>query len=358
VVLGSLVVAGGMITAVYFITTAVQNNTHDNNNVTRTTPLTTRKTTTSSVTFRKTTTTPLTTISTTSVTTTTNPVFSFYAVLITGSGVSPSYTAELYVPSTNISCSLPKLPEDRNKHTLESSGLLCSGYDTSDTCLKWSPDTGSWEKLPTLDVRRYDHVSWTPGPDIGTYLMGGYDSEVRTTTLIKPDGTQEPGFPLQYDTKSACSIPDGDRVIITGGYSTRNTVSVYTVEGWQQDLPPLNTRRYSHACSSYWSDDRMILMVTGGYQSGYIDNTEVYDSYLGSWVTSEARLPRPMAHLRATNIDGRVLIFGGADGNYHDDILEFKPDEEAMVPLGSMIQPRAGHAISVVQTQDYSNWCQ
>ena len=53
-------------------------------------------------------------------------------------------------------------------------------------------------------------------------------------------------------------------------------------------------------------------MVTGGYQSngGYIDTSEVYDSNLGNWAISGAKLPQPMAGLRATNIDGHVLIFG------------------------------------------------
>ena len=87
---------------------------------------------------------------------------------------------------------------------MESSGLLCGGDYTKDSCLQWSPDTGSWEELLTLDldVTRNDHISWTPGTEIGTYLMGGLASEMmRTTTLIKPDGTQEPGFKLQYDTR-------------------------------------------------------------------------------------------------------------------------------------------------------------
>ena len=125
------------------------------------------------------------------------------AVLITGSsiGYSPCNTAELYLPSTNVSCLLPQLPLDRAWHTVENSGLLCGGYETRD-CLKWSPDTGSWEEeLLYLDIGRYQHVSWTPGNGVGTYLMGGYESEMeKTTTLIKPDGTQEPGFSLQYDT--------------------------------------------------------------------------------------------------------------------------------------------------------------
>ena len=125
------------------------------------------------------------------------------AVLITGSsnGYSPCDTAELYVPSSGVSCSLPQLPEDRAWHSAESSGLLCGGYGTRN-CLQWSPDTGSWEEeLLYLDTGRYQHVSWTPGNGVGTYLMGGYETEMeKTSTLIKPDGTQEPGFSLQYDT--------------------------------------------------------------------------------------------------------------------------------------------------------------
>ena len=62
-----------------------------------------------------------------------------------------------------------------------------------------------------------------------------------------------------------CAIPQADTVIITGGYNrnTWNTVSVYTVEGWQEDLPPLNTNRSAHACSIYWSVDRRVRKYEG-----------------------------------------------------------------------------------------------
>ena len=56
----------------------------------------------------------------------------------------------------------------------------------------------------------------------------------------------------------ACAIPSGDTVIITGGMYTKNTVSVYNVGGWLEDLPPLNTGRHYHACSSFWSDERRV----------------------------------------------------------------------------------------------------
>ena len=287
-----------------------------------------------------------------------------YGVLITGSGgwQVAGNTTELYLPSSGVSCSLPQLPDDRSSHSLESSGLLCGGVDTIDSCIKWSPDTGTWEELLTLDIGRYYHVSWTPGPDIGTYLIGGYTSEMkRTTTLIKPDGTQEPGFELKYDTSMACTIPDEDAVIISGGYDTLTTVSVYSPQGWQQNLPPLNTGRYSHACSSYWSDEGRFLIVTGGFRSSSsLDSTETFDSDLGSWATSIAKLPQTMSGLRAANIDGRVMIFGGSGGggSYYDGILEYDLEEDTMVSVGHMMQPRLDHAVSVVQSQDYVQWCQ
>ena len=89
------------------------------------------------------------------------------------------------MPSSRTSCTLPNPPKKYGKH------------------LQWNPDTGSWQRVD-LDVGRVYHMSWTPGTAIGTYLMGGGHGEEsetgKTTTLVKPDGSHEPGFPLKYDT--------------------------------------------------------------------------------------------------------------------------------------------------------------
>ena len=157
--------------------------------------------------FPTTVTTPTATTTTTrtTTTTTTTTVLSADAVLITGGssdGIDGLKSAELYMPSSGASCLLPNMTDNygRYGHTVESSGLVCGGGDTEYSCLQWSPDKGTWEKLGlTLDNERYGQVSWTPSPDIGTYLMGGSYSRT-TNTLIKPDGTQETGFALKYDT--------------------------------------------------------------------------------------------------------------------------------------------------------------
>ena len=58
----------------------------------------------------------------------------------------------------------------------------------------------------------------------------------------------------------ACAIPDPDTdtVVVTGGLFSMNTVSVYSNQGWQEDLPPLNTGRYEHACAGYMSGEKRV----------------------------------------------------------------------------------------------------
>ena len=123
-------------------------------------------------------------------------------MLITGGLIDvgvKTYSEELFLPSAGTSCTLPLFPNERIRHTVDNN-ILCGGAWSKDTCLIWRPDSGSWEKLLTLNVLRYQHVSWTPVPGMGTYLMGGAGSPF-TTTLIKDDGTQEPAFPLKFRTQ-------------------------------------------------------------------------------------------------------------------------------------------------------------
>ena len=62
--------------------------------------------------------------------------------------------------------------------------------------------------------------------------------------------------------RNSCAIPDPDTetVVITGGRYYRNRVSVYSVQGWQDDLPDLITGRYYHACAGYMSGGRRVRL--------------------------------------------------------------------------------------------------
>ena len=129
-------------------------------------------------------------------------------VLITGGVGSGTNTAEIYDPSTKTSCSLPKLPDLRFRHS-QVGGMLCGGGPVAlqKTCVWWTPDSGTWTQSPhTLRHERQGHMSWDKSSLV--YLIGGslrIDPPSReppyTSEKLKVDGSVEEGFGLKYDTR-------------------------------------------------------------------------------------------------------------------------------------------------------------
>lgn len=136
------------------------------------------------------------------------------ALIVGGSGLAEEQryadvlTPEIYIPSTNKSCTLPDLPDRRTYSSLDGN-LICGGIHrrpspgARSNCIKFDFTSGSWTSAYTLDVERWKHVSWTPQSGSGTYLMGDYNANARTTSLLKPDGTVESGFPLRWPLRFA-----------------------------------------------------------------------------------------------------------------------------------------------------------
>ena len=54
-------------------------------------------------------------------------------------------------------------------------------------------------------------------------------------------------------SRHACAVPDltMDTVIMTGGITTMQVVSMYDMQGHLEDLPQLIVGRYWHGCGSY-----------------------------------------------------------------------------------------------------------
>ena len=53
-----------------------------------------------------------------------------------------------------------------------------------------------------------------------------------------------------------------------------------------------------------------------------------------------------------------MIIAGGYyNSQYYDDVLKYYPEEDTILSVGHMLQARTWHAVSVVQVQDYSQWC-
>ena len=89
-------------------------------------------------------------------------------------------TSELYLPLSGNSCRLPDIIPN-NKHTQDNL-LLCGG----DVGLMWSPLTSTWNQSITPNPARRSHVSWSPGPDIGIFLIGGVAGIYLTSLVYVP----------------------------------------------------------------------------------------------------------------------------------------------------------------------------
>ena len=85
-------------------------------------------------------------------------------------------TSELYLPSSDKSCTVPGHDKFQSPHTQDNL-LVCGGSD----CLLWSSITGSWNETITGQPIRTYHVSWSPSPEIGTYLIGGANLRGKVT---------------------------------------------------------------------------------------------------------------------------------------------------------------------------------
>ena len=100
--------------------------------------------------------------------------------MITG-GTFNNGDGELFVPFSNTTCRIPDLQEPRDSHSQDNL-ILCGGTgldenmeiieSVSTGCVHWNSTSGSWGELLRFDEWRSGHVSWSPGPDVGTYLMG------------------------------------------------------------------------------------------------------------------------------------------------------------------------------------------
>ena len=49
----------------------------------------------------------------------------------------------------------------------------------------------------------------------------------------------------------ACAISDGSEVVLTGGFGNRKDVTVYSMAGFERNLPDLLVGRQYHACASF-----------------------------------------------------------------------------------------------------------
>ena len=108
-------------------------------------------------------------------------------------------SVEVYVPSTNTSCSLPSLPVETWGHSQDGL-LLCGGGFNEEQCLTFHAASGEWVQTHRLSGERRFHSSWQR-EDGTVLLMGGDFSPTSTEIVSDSSAVSTPGFSLKYDTR-------------------------------------------------------------------------------------------------------------------------------------------------------------
>jgi len=285
-----------------------------------------------------------------------------YGLLVAGGsdGSSLLDVVEMINLETNSSCIVDvKLDVPRVWH-IGDGDMVCGGldddYNTLSSC--YNIVTGT---TISLNNNRAGHLSWSRANGQETYMIGGNSTyNLRTTELITGDSTQA-GFELQYDTVHACGFADDDDTyIITGGQYTPTTVSRYDKNGWMEDLPSLNTGRYSHGCGTYLDDVRdRIYLVTGGFGGGndYHSSTEMMVKGATSWTEVPDSFPARMDGLRRISVNNQIITTGGWDADAEEDsdkILMFNKDSRKFEQIGKLEHGRSWHSMSLVSLGDYT----
>jgi len=271
-------------------------------------------------------------------------------ILISG-GDGALTSAEVYSPGAGLSCELPSLPDERYGHTSDGA-TLCGGEQTSTSCITFS--SGVWVTSHALAEGRVYHTSWNNKEEGKIILMGGWDIVRTTEAITEEENGGGPGFTLKYNIVGACAITEETTVIITGGYSTHNTVSRYGSSGHIKDLPSLNQGRYNHGCGFY-SDNtgEQVFLVAGGWD---ISSTEILTRTSSAWVMVNS-LPRKIFAVRGVTLDNILYMTGGLDDgdNERDEI--YKWTGQQWVEVGKMKKARSFHAVSTIRLDDIKDFC-
>jgi len=295
-------------------------------------------------------------------------------ILVVG-GLSTDRSAEVFIPANGKSCLFPDLPHETKHFTMDLVGdlpTLCGSMDylrPFKSCVQLTPPSrhGKWTKYAQLEKYRENHSSWVSSS--GLVIIGGMRGG-KTTQLV-PDGGKN--FTLQRVTRNACAITAQDSVILTGGITldeirdklvVTSGVARYNLQGFVENLPDMNTKRYNHACGSYTSEGKQVLIAAGGeldnaYRSNEppLSSSEKLVTGSTAWIATKP-LPRILTEMASVSMNNKVYILGGEGADYREpraEILAF--DGEDWKEVGKMKKERSWHSASKIVSIDGEELC-
>ena len=160
-------------------------------------------------------------------------------------------------------------------------------------------------RLPDLPIATYTATALVIARNV--YICGGVCPDVASARVVqvydldKATWTKLPPAPQYYSQAAAIN----KQLVLIGGReaSSRtitNTVSTWTGQGWQQDIPAMPTKRGRPSVTTY----NTYLMVAGGMAEDnqtLLGSIDVMDTTTRQWYTPvNLQLPRPMYGMQIT----------------------------------------------------------
>jgi len=292
------------------------------------------------------------------------------------SGPTSTYTTKTELwPKPDSQCSLHDFP-------LEVGGAV--GFWTAQ-----GPTVCGGSKIGRLTENRcflYTKNQWMPWTNMGTarwgasalqinpnqaLIIGGYDEnleDLKTTELISSSGSEEQNnFPVKISYH--CSFPfNATHAIVTGG----NQDGSRSANTWFVDLtttrvtpgPTMKTERVSHGCAIFQHRTKSYGVVSGGWNGGKLDSSEIIelDQESTEW-TEGPKLPRKLETLTLVETSQGTYAMGGWAGwkNLRNEVFQLDcPGDQISScqwkPVGNLEFARYDHvSIPIPESYDICN---
>ena len=202
--------------------------------------------------------------------------------------------------------------------------LLCGGLDNEKKCLQL--DQGTWKVHSTLNVERAWHSAVTT--QTATFIFGGCYSDQTYEYLLK-DSTRwlmgKTEIPGGFMYGCAIAVKSDQEIWLIGGWQNERRILTFNINDHTFQVLPfqLNVGRIHHRCAFIPNTNK--VLITGGYDYGSLDSTEVLDIEDGIvTMASPMNSKRDRHGMGVVTINGRdrLAVFGGYDGGTVLDSVE------------------------------------
>ena len=222
---------------------------------------------------------------------------------------------------------LPNLPQNITGSSMvafNGSILLCGGWNNSDKCLQMSH--GTWKEHSKLNKQRAWHSAVTA--QTAMFIFGGHFSDDSYEYLPKNSTKWLMGksrIPQGFHSGNAIAVKSDQEIWLIGGTWNEKRILSFNVNDHTFLVLSfqLNVGRWGHR-SAFIPNTNKVL-ITGGYNDGYLDSTEILDSEDRKvTIASPMNSKRDIHGMGVVTINGKysLAVFGGHNGKTVVDSVE------------------------------------